>query len=132
MNRFSGTGGLLLSVLAACSVVQAQEATERFIPIGESPGLSGTRTMIGTIEAVDREKRTLTIAAQEGTYSVAVTPRTRIWIDRSREQQPALTGTFRDCDRGRRVEVKLEEGEEPVADWIKVQADARASDAPSR
>jgi hypothetical protein len=118
--------GLLVGLLGTTCLVHSQEATERFIPIGESPGLSGKHTMLGEIQAVDNEGRTLTVAANGQTYSVAVTTFTRIWIDRSQQQQPALTGTLADCRRGLQVEVKLEDDEqERVADWIKIRPAAR-------
>jgi len=117
-------GALLLVGLGAIGVAQAQEATERFIPIGQSPGLSGKHTMLGRIEAVDTAARTLVVTAGTNTYRVAVAETTRIWIDRSHLKQPTSTGTFADCDRGRQVEVKLEGGQENVADWIKIRADS--------
>lgn len=114
--------GLLIGLLGSASFVHSQEATERFIPIGESPGLSGTHTMIGEIQAVDGQSRTLTVATEERTYSVGITERTRIWIDRSHLALPALTGDFADCRRGLKVEVKLEEEkEQAAAEWIKIQ-----------
>lgn len=118
--------GLLIGLLGNVSLVHSQEATERFIPIGQSPGLSGTHTMIGEIQAVDGQSRRLTVTAEGRTYSVGVTERTRIWIDRSHLALPALTGDFADCDQGLKVEVKFEdEKEQSAADWIKVQQAAR-------
>lgn len=111
-------------LLVGLGVAQAQEATERFIPIGQSPGLSGTHTMLGRIDAVDGAARALVVTAGTNTYRVAVVETTRIWIDRSHLRQPTRTGTFADCDRGLEIEVKLEGGQENVADWIKIRADA--------
>lgn len=114
--------GFLIGLLGSASLVHSQEATERFIPIGQSPGLSGTHTMMGEIQAADGQSRTLTIAGKDRTYSVEVTERTRIWIDRSHLALPALTGDFADCHRGLKVEVKFEdEKEQGAADWIKIQ-----------
>ncbi|MGQ0836471.1 MAG: hypothetical protein ACT4O5_16420 [Gammaproteobacteria bacterium] len=114
--------GLLIGLLGSVSLVHSQEAAERFIPIGQSPGLSGTHTMIGEIQAVEAQSRTLTVAAEGRTYSVGITERTRIWIDRSHLALPALTGDFADCRRGLKVEVKFEdEKEQAAADWIKIQ-----------
>lgn len=112
----------LIGLLGCLSLAQAQEATERFIPIGESPGLSGKYTVIGEIQAIDSATGTMTVAADGRTYDVKVTERTRIWIDRSHLKLAPLTGNFADCEQGLKVEVKFaaEAGKE-TADWIKVQ-----------
>jgi len=99
-----------------------QQATEMFIPIGQSPGLSTEGTVIGTLESMDREKRTMTIAHPTGAQTVGFTDRTMIWLDRSQQKQPNQNGTANDLQQGRRVEVKVLKGEpKPVAEWIKVQ-----------
>ncbi len=41
-----------LAVLLLAGTAHAQQATEIYIPIGKSPGLSGKTTVIGTIENV--------------------------------------------------------------------------------
>lgn len=116
---------LLIAVLGTSLPAQAQEATERFIPIGQSPGLSGKQTMLGEIRSVDAEARTIEVATSDRTYRVAVTDATRIWVDRSQEKLPAVPGTMADCQQGREIEVKPQDGNENVADWIKVRPAAR-------
>lgn len=107
---------------AGASFAHSQEATERFIPIGQSPGLSGKATMIGTIEAADTAARSVTVSAAGAARRVALTERTRIWIDRSRQQQGSTTGAFADLQKGRRVEIKWDAKTRDAADWIKVEA----------
>lgn len=115
-------GGLVVLAAAAAllwrpAALEGQMMTERFIPIGQSPGLSSTTTDIGPIEAVDPAARHITLAGR----STAVTPRTRIWLDRSALKQTTLTGDFADLRPGRRAEVKYEdEARRDSADWIKV------------
>lgn len=100
-----------------------QKMTEQFIPIGQSPGLSGTYTDVGQIEQVDVEGRTITLAGAGGGRVVAITGRTRIWLDRSKLQQTNVTGGFSDLREGRQVEVKYEDDERrQAAAWIKVDA----------
>lgn len=100
----------------------AQEATERFIPLGQSPGLSGLHTTIGVVQDGDYETGRITVAADGRSHRVQVTERTRIWIDRSAFKLPALTGAIEDCRQGLKVEVKYEDEQDRVAaDWIKVQ-----------
>jgi hypothetical protein len=113
-----------LAIVVAAGVIGssletlAQEATEMYIPIGLSPGISGKTTVIGTVQAMDAAARTLTVAGPSGTRTFAVTPKTRIWQDRSESKQANKAGSLADLQQGRRVEVKaLPAG----ADWIKVQ-----------
>ena len=119
-------------VLAALSVVTlfaawvlAQKTTELYIPIGKSPGLSGTKTFIGTITAINSELRQVTIADADEEVMTDVTDRTTIYIDRSTLGQPSSPGTFNDLEDGLQVEVLSEETENPGegnAVWIKLRA----------
>ncbi|MFQ5657100.1 MAG: hypothetical protein ACE5G5_06130 [Candidatus Methylomirabilales bacterium] len=94
-----------------------QKATEMFIPLGQSPGLSGKYSVIGKIEKIDARSRT--IAGQS--WSAQVTDRTQIWLDRSELRLTNQTGTFTDLRKGQRVEVKYESEGKGPAEWIKVQ-----------
>jgi hypothetical protein len=115
---------LAIVVLSLGGAVEAsgQQATEMFIPIGQSPGLSNEGSLIGTLESVDQEKRMVTIASPSGAQTVGLTDRTMIWLDRSRQKQPNQNGALADLQQGRKVEVKVRKGEpKAVAEWIKVQ-----------
>lgn len=101
-----------------------QQTTEMFIPIGQSPGLSGKVTIMGTIEAVDAQNQTIVVAGSSEKWSAEVTKGTRIWLDRSKLGLSNQYGTFADLQEGRLVEVKYEGTErrsEGPAAWIKVQ-----------
>lgn len=121
MNRYLG----LVTVVAALGGALAaygQEATEIYIPLGQSPGLSGKSSLIGTLESVDAGKRMVTVSGPSGARTVALTERTFIWLDRSLQKLPNRNGAMTDLQQGRRVEIKLRKGEpKPVAEWIKVQ-----------
>ena len=113
---------IVVVALAGVSEAFGQEATEMYIPIGQSPGVSGKSTLLGTIEAVDPGKRTLTVSGPAGTRKFQIAERTLIWIDRSAQKQRNQTGTLADLQRGRKVEIKPDEGAgQAVAKWIKVQ-----------
>ena len=102
----------------------SQKTTEMFIPLGQSPGLSGKITVIGTIEAVDAQNQTIVFAGSSGKWSAEVTKGTHIWLDRSKLGLSNQYGTFTDLQEGRLVEVKYEGTErrsEGPAAWIKVQ-----------
>lgn len=110
---------VLATTLVAIGVASAQETTERYIPIGASPGVSGIESVIGTIDAVDRSGKRIVIAIDAGTTTVVLDADTRIYIDRSKARLPNRTGSFEDCQVGRHVEVKT--GDDGMADWVKVE-----------
>lgn len=122
MMRRTLVGGLvLIAAFLATMPSNAQKMTEQFIPIGQSPGLSSTRTDIGTIEAFDKASRTMTIRVAADSRAVTVSERTRIWLDRSTDQKSSVKGGFDDLKTARQVEIKYEDDERRQnAEWIKV------------
>lgn len=121
MNRYLRLAIVVL-LLGGALEASGQQATEMFIPIGQSPGLSGKGSLIGTLESVDPGKRMVSISSPSATQTVGITDRTLIWLDRSRQKQPNQNGALNDLQKGRKVEVKLRKGEpKAVAEWIKVQ-----------
>jgi hypothetical protein len=113
---------IVVVALGGALNASGQEATEMFIPIGQSPGLSGKGSLLGTLESVDSGKRMVTISSPSGAQRVGITDRTLIWLDRSLQKQPNQKGAITDLQQGRKVEVKLRKGEpKAVAEWIKVQ-----------
>jgi hypothetical protein len=122
MHRLFITATLAATLLVGVSLAYGHEQTERYIPIGQSPGVSGKSTWTGTVQATDPEARTITVAAADRRYTVAVTERTLIWLDRSRLRETALSGRYSDLQPGRRVEVKYGDAKgEGAAEWIKVE-----------
>jgi len=115
--------GIALLALCAGTPAHGQMATERYIPIGKSPGVSQKVTSVGTIDSLSVRQRTITITEPTVRRTVAITARTRIWVDRSRLKLPNLAGRFDDLQRGRRVEVKyLDPDTRLLAEWVKVEA----------
>jgi hypothetical protein len=116
--------GVILLLAAVLPHAYGEKSTEIFIPIGLSPGLSGKYTQVGKIDRVDMENEILTIRDPAGVYSVRVTNRTEIWLDKSKVKLSNLKGTLADCRKGLLVEVKFEDNlRERPAEWIKVQVD---------
>jgi hypothetical protein len=114
---------LFALLLTAAAGAHGQQATERFIPIGQSPGVSGKSTMIGTVSALDAGTRTLSVQSAAGAQRVKLSDQTRLWLDRSAAQQSTQTATVADLRAGRRVEVKFaDESARTTAEWIKVEA----------
>jgi hypothetical protein len=123
-----GVVGVMSLLGAGPPPVAAHEMTERYIPIGESPGLSGKYTVIGKLQGVNARDRTCAIAAASGPLTVKITEKTKIWLDRSHLGLTNLEGTLADLRPGATVEVKPEGHERGVssgpAEWIKVQVTA--------
>jgi hypothetical protein len=122
MRTFLSGIGVAVALLGVISHAHGQKETERFIPIGQSPGVSQKHTSIGEIAEVDQQKQMVTIVEPAGRRTVKITEKTRIWLDRTKLKQANLTGSFADLQKGRRVEVKYEDPERrEVADWVKVE-----------
>ena len=111
-----------LVVLLGCAIpVVAQVETEPYVPIGQSPGVSGVSSYIGQIEEVDSAALRITVRGDQGARAYQLTDETRIWLDRTSQRQTNLVGTYSDCAVGRRVEVKYTNAEATTADWVKVE-----------
>jgi hypothetical protein len=113
--------GVLL--LGGTPSAYGQKATEMFIPVGQSPGLSHKISIIGTIDTVDARAQTIVVAGLSGSWSATITDRTKIWLDKSKFRLPNQKGTFADLRKGLLAEVKYEETgvSKGPAEWIKVQ-----------
>ena len=113
-------------VLASMDVADGQQTTEQFIPIGQSPGLSGVVTYVGEIVAVNPAAGSLTMrrSGDADAVAVSVVDDTRIWLDRSSSGLPNVTGTFADLTVGSVAEIHFRDPDERrSAAWIKVRSD---------
>ena len=116
---------MAIPILWLCTAGQAlgQQQTEIYIPIGGSPGLSGTYTDVGQILSFDADSRTLSLAARGGTRQLRITGDTDIWLDRSAAKLRNASGSVSDLVPGRRAEVKYNDpAKRQSAAWIKVEA----------
>ena len=121
LNRYLRPAIVVVALGGALNA-SGQQATEMFIPIGQSPGLSNKETVIGTIESVDPGTRMVTVSNPSGAQTVGITDRTMIWLDRSDQNQPNQNGAIGDLQKGRKIEIKIRKGEpKAIAEWIKVQ-----------
>lgn len=111
-----------LGVLVMAAVpAGAQQTTEQFIPIGQSPGVSGKYSYLGEIVSIDRDTNTITVRDASGVRSMRMTERTKVWIDRSERKRHNTTAGLEDCEVGDTVEVKYVHGDESTVDWIKIE-----------
>lgn len=104
------------------ALTHGQQSTERYIPIGKSPGVSDEYSYIGTITSVDTDEHTIEVDSNRGTRTIEIAENTRIWLDRSATKRSNMVGSYSDCQVGRKVEVMHMRGDESVADWIKIES----------
>ncbi len=102
----------------------AQKATENFIPIGKSPGVSGVSSYIGRIDSADVAERTVTIRGNGLLQSVEITGQTKIWLDLSKYKTKNRAATLQDLRKGHRIEVKPQHNRPDRAEWIKIDPGA--------
>ena len=117
-----GACAFVIALLWGTSFAHGQKSTERYIPIGKSPGISGKYSSLGVLTDVNAQTRTITIADSAGPKTVQITDTTRIWLDRSKLRKSNLSGRFTDLVKGRRVEAKYEDPDRRnVAEWVTVE-----------
>ena len=122
MFKYITVTGIFIIVFAMAPVILAEKATELYIPVGKSPGLSGKYSATGRIQQVNYQNNTLTMSSGSGTYTVKVSERTMIYLDRSKMRQSNLYGSFADCKKGMMLEVRFEKDERGrPAEWIKLE-----------
>lgn len=116
---------VMFAALFAASTAHGHPATERYIPLGLSPGVSYKQTTVGVVEAIDPTARTITLSAPSGPIVVPVTDQTRIWLDQSKAGRTSLNGAFTDLTTGATVEVKFTGPDDArAAEWIKMESSA--------
>lgn len=122
LNKTILTTIALICALIMTSSGLAQQSSEQFIPIGQSPGISGKTSFIGKIIEVDPTTQSLVVENNNGRKNVKVTDSTRFWLDRSGVKQSNQLGDFRDCEVGDKIEIKFTGEEQDIADWIKIES----------
>lgn len=122
MRLLVRAAGPAIALLCLAAPVRAQKATEQYIPIGMSPGVSGKYTSLGVVDTLSMPQRTVTVREAGMRRTIRITDRTSIWLDRSKLKLPNLRGRLVDLERGRRVEVKYADPDSrQVAEWVKVE-----------
>ncbi len=118
-------------VLFLGSAAHGQMATEIYIPIGKSPGLSGKYTVIGRIRSIDAGNGIVTVVGVSRTWTASISKETTIWLDRTPIRMTNQKGTMADCRPGVLVEM-LYRDRRPraggVCTWVKVQVTRRSTD----
>jgi hypothetical protein len=107
----------------ASSQVCAQTMTEIYIPIGQSPGVSGKYSIVGKIEAVNLKDSTATIMDGAGTKTIIkMTAGCAVYLDKSKLKLRNKKGYFIDIKPGMAAEAKYKDNKPGnKIEWLKVQ-----------
>jgi hypothetical protein len=113
---------LSLFLIATTAVSFGQKTTEMFIPIGQSPGVSGTQSVFGHIQSLSLAESTCTVATSEGDKTVELIGDPVIYLDYSKLNKPNKYGEISDITVGCNVELKFLDNEKRDSlDWIKIE-----------
>ncbi len=104
--------------LIAGALAFSHPATERYIPIGASPGVSNVKSYVGAILSVRTTASGFTMSVEGDEKLIEVTEETKIYLD-SGPGKANRIGTEEDCQVGRKVEVYLRE--DGTAYWVKIR-----------
>jgi hypothetical protein len=114
---------VLAALLATATAGFGQQATERYLPMGQSPGVSGKTAVMGTIVGYEGEFLVIASPAYATPQRVRLLPATRIWLDRHALQETSTSGSVRDLAPGRRVEIGFRDAaRRDTAEWVKIEA----------
>lgn len=122
MFKYKIITGVTIFILSLTQGLFAQYTAEVFIPLGQSPGLSGKHTMLGTINAVNIQNNTLSIGNSSGLTNLKVSAGTQIWLDQSQLKLNNRKTSIQQLKKGMQAEVKFIKNEKNGAvEWIKVR-----------
>lgn len=112
----------VIFLLCMIQSLHAQYATEIFIPLGQSPGISGKHTTLGEIESVNIQTKTLSMSDAESSYDIKISDSTQLWLDQSKLNLINKKASIEDVRKGMRAEVKyIKNNKGGTVEWIKVQ-----------
>ncbi len=97
----------------------AHPAAEIYIPISQSPGISGFKSYIGEIESLSAAQRGITMRMKAGAKYLTLDDSTRVYLQYGAAGKKNRLGSYADCKAGLQSEVYA--GEDGKARWIKIQ-----------
>lgn len=115
---------LLMFALFSSAIVLAHPATERYIPIGKSPGRpnAGVEISTGSIKTINNKQKSITMIKNANSYTVVFNKKTKIWLDRSKIKLTNLVGSYSSLKPGDYIEVKFSKSKKlNIAIWVKVE-----------
>jgi hypothetical protein len=117
MNRHRAILALLASAMVSLTAA-GHPATELYIPIGKSPGISHVKSWIGQIQSLAATQVGFTMMVNDDAKYVAFDESTKIYLQYETPGKNNELGNYTDCKAGRTAEVYL--ADDGKANWIKV------------
>jgi len=117
MTKRRGILALLASSMVSLTAA-GHPATELYIPIGKSPGISHVKSFIGRIESVGAAQAGFTMMVNDSAKYVAFDVSTKIYLQYETPGKNNALGRYADCQAGRNAEVYL--ADDGKLRWIKV------------
>jgi hypothetical protein len=116
----------ILLIFIFCQVsaeLYAQTMTEIYIPLGQSPGVSGKYSIMGRIESVNLKDSTVTMIPATGNkITIKITAGCAIYLDKSKLRLGNKKGYCIDMKQGMLAEAKYRDNKPGnKIEWIKVQ-----------
>ena len=102
---------------------KSQKTTEVYIPIGESPGVSGKMTIIGKVEQIRNKDHSITVSLSDNSKLMCKMDKdTPVYLDKSTLKQSNTSGDWGYIKPGMLIEAKYKDRTKtgPI-EWIKVQ-----------
>ena len=106
-------------LVVAGSGAWAHPATERYIPIGKSPGVSGKKSYVGEIRSISDHENGFSMTVENANLRIEVDQYTKIYLDTGKGRVNSA-GARSDCRVGRLVEVYVHES--GTAYWVKIRS----------
>ena len=119
-------GILITAILCWMSYdTYAQKETELFIPIGQSPGVSGKLSAMGRCETIIPRDSAINFMQEPGGMKrCKLSKCSAIYLDKSKLKLTNTKGTLADIKPGSMIEVKYVDNKpDGLIEWIKVQVD---------
>jgi len=117
MTRHFGILALLASSMVSLTAA-GHPATELYIPIGKSPGISHVKSYIGQIQSLSAAQVGLTMMVGDSAKYVPFNESTKIYLQYETPGKNNALGRYADCQAGRNAEVYL--ADDGKVRWIKV------------
>jgi len=117
MTKHRGILALLASSMVSLTAA-GHPATELYIPIGKSPGISHVKSYIGQIQSPGAAQVGFTMMVNGSAKYVAFDELTKIYLQYETPGKNNALGSYADCQAGRTTEVYL--ADDGKARWIKV------------
>ena len=115
---------ILISIFCwLSSEIYAQKMTEIYIPVGQSPGVSGKYSLLGRVEAVNRNDSTVTIIKESGSKTTfRITAGCAIYLDKNKLKLRNSRGYCADIKPGMKAEAKYKDNKpDGPIEWLKIQ-----------